>query len=360
MIALRFNSQEQKEKQFVAALKQNVNRYFKENKISTKANAAMVIKTIALLLMYLLPFVLLLVFPLNGWQALLAVVVMGIGVAGVGMGVMHDATHGAYSRHPWVNNMLSGTLYLLGSNVLNWKLQHNVLHHTYTNISGLDEDIESKGPIRLSYNMPLKKFHRYQHLYAVFFYGLMTLAMLTNDFTRLRKYAGMGLLTAQKKELKSEFLKMMARKLVYLSVILGLPIWLTDFSVAEVLLGFFIMHWVASIILSLVFQMAHVVEDASQFNSEKNIGTDWHVHQLKTTSNFARNNRLVSWFVGGLNFQVEHHLFPGICHIHYRQLAPIVEKTAKDYGISYHAQPSFRAALVSHFTQLRKLGTVSV
>lgn len=356
MKPLRFTARETREREFVMNLKKNVNDYFKTNKLSPKANAAMIVKSIVLVSVYVIPFVLILTVPMNAWLGLLCAVVMGIGIAGVGMGVMHDACHGAYSRKQWVNDLLAGSLYLLGSNVLNWKIQHNVLHHTYTNVEGYDEDIAHKGPIRLSENSKLNGIHKFQHVYAIFFYGLMTISMLTNDFTRLRKYAKMGLLASQGRDLKNEFVKMLLRKIVYLLVIIGLPLWLTAFSITHVLVGFFVMHWIASIILSFVFQMAHVVEGASQEDGDHNINTDWHVHQLNTTSDFARNNRLLSWYVGGLNFQIEHHLFPGICHIHYKKLAPIVERTAEAYQVHYNLKPSFRAALVSHLHRLKELG----
>jgi linoleoyl-CoA desaturase len=356
MNSIRFTGKDARDKQFAIALKKNVNDYFKINHLSTKANIGMIFKTVLLISLYLVPFVLVLTVQMNAWLALGSAVVMGAGIAGVGMGVMHDAAHGAYSRRPSVNNLLAGSLYLLGSNVLNWKIQHNVLHHTYTNINGLDEDIDSKGPIRLSENMPLKGIHRFQHLYAFFFYGLMTMVMLTNDFIRLKRYSDMGLLASQGKNLTKEFTKMFLRKIVYLILIFGLPLWLTPFSFWQILLGFFIMHWVASIILSFVFQMAHVVEGASQEKSDHDIASGWHVHQLLTTSDFARNNRLLSWYVGGLNFQIEHHLFPNICHIHYRNLAFIVEKTAKDFGVPYNLKPTFRMALHSHIVRLKQLG----
>lgn len=356
MKQVRFTSREAREKEFVAALKKNVNNYFRQNGISTRANWKMIVKSVILLSTYILPFILVLTVPMNAWLGLLCAVIMGIGIAGVGMGVMHDACHGAYSRKQWVNEMLAGSLYLLGSNVLNWKIQHNVLHHTYTNIEGLDEDIEHKGPIRLSENSKIKGLHRFQHVYALFFYGLMTIAMLTNDFTRLWKYSKMGLLKTQGKNMRQEFIKMLLRKVVYLLVIIGLPLWLTSYSIWQILLGFFVMHWVASIILSFVFQMAHVVEGAAQEDGSHDIETDWHVHQLRTTSDFARNSRLLSWYVGGLNFQIEHHLFPGICHIHYRDLALIVEKTAGDYNIPYNLKPTFGAALKSHMQRLKELG----
>jgi linoleoyl-CoA desaturase len=356
MNTVRFVSDDKHEKQFVMDLRKRVNDYFKLHHISPKANAAMVSKTIILLGSYLVPFVILLVMPMNPWIALGLAVLMGLGIAGIGMGVMHDACHGAYSQKHWVNHLLAGTLYLLGSNVLNWKIQHNVLHHTYTNISGLDEDIDDKGPIRLSENKPLKWYHRFQFIYAFAFYGLMTITMLTNDFTRLYKYHKEGLIKSQNKKMTNEVIKMVFRKIVYLAVIIGLPLWLTGYSFGQIVFGFFVMHWTASIILSFVFQMAHVVEGAEQPVPKSTMPSDWSVHQLHTTSDFARNNKLLSWYVGGLNFQIEHHLFPNICHVHYKNLAPIVEQTAKEYGIIYNLKPSFRSALLSHIYRLKQLG----
>ena len=356
MQSIKFSSQNSIEKEFVITLKKRISDYFKQNSLSTKANAAMIFKTIILLNIYINPFVLILILKLNSITALLMCIIMGIGIAGVGMGVMHDACHGAYSKKEWVNKTLAGTLYLLGSNVLNWKIQHNVLHHSYTNIAGLDEDINDKGPIRLSRYSPLKKYHKYQFIYAFVFYGLMTLSKLFNDFTGLHKYEKSGLVKSQNKKLNLEFLKMLFRKVIYVAIIFGLPLWLTDFSFFQIFLGFFVMHWVASIVLSFIFQMAHVVEGASQPPLAPNIKTEWLVHQVNTTSDFARNNIVLSWFVGGLNFQIEHHLFPHICHIHYKNIAPIVESTAKEFGIKYNLQNSFGSALLSHIKVLHQLG----
>ncbi len=356
MNIVKFTGDKNLDKEFVASLRKNVTDYFKANDISIKANAAMVIKSIILIAVYIVPYIVLLTTPVPLIWAFALVIVMGIGIAGVGMGVMHDACHGAYSRHEWANQLLSGTLYLLGSNVLNWKIQHNVLHHTYTNISGLDEDINEKGPIRLSENSPLRWYHRYQFIYAFIFYGLMTLTMLTNDFFRLMNYNRNGLVRRQGKKVTGEFIKMFIRKSIYLFMIIGLPIMITEYRWYQVVTGFIIMHWIASIILSFVFQMAHVVEGASQENSNHDIENNWHIHQLQTTSDFARNNKLLGWYVGGLNFQIEHHLFPNICHIHYEKIAPIVEKTAHEFGIIYNLKPSFNKAMASHILRLKELG----
>lgn len=356
MKSIRFVAEDKTQKEFASALRKNVKNYFKEKGISSKANTKMKLKTITLISLYIVPFIVLLTVQVPIWLALVLVVISGAGIAGVGMGVMHDSCHGAYSKKKWVNDLLSASNYLLGANVLNWKLQHNVLHHSYTNISGMDEDIDEKGMIRLSPNTPLKKYHRYQHFYAFFFYGMMTINMLLKDFTKLIDYNKKGLVTGQNKNIKSEFFKMVLRKVAYLLVVFGLPLLLTDFTWWQVLLGFLLSHWVASIILSFVFQMAHVVEGPTQSGNTEIVHNDWYVHQLMTTADFAQNSSLLEWYLGGLNFQVEHHLFPNICHIHYRNIAPIVEATAKEYGVPYYVNKTFGNALMSHIRHLKDLG----
>ena len=358
MKAIRFANEDKSQETFSSALRKNVNNYFKENNISQNANSTMVIKTIVMVSLYLVPFILLLTINTPTWLAIVYTVIMGIGIAGTGMGVMHDAVHGSYSKKKWVNDLLGGSLYLLGSNVLNWKIQHNVLHHTYTNINEYDEDIDSKGPIRLAEKSQLKWFHKHQYIHAFFFYGLMTLSKTYNDFPQLAKYNKMGLTKGQNGKPNWEFLKMIVRKLLYLALIIGLPLYFTQFNWWQVLIGFFIMHWVAGFILAVIFQLAHVVEGADQPipSEDGNIDNEFAVHQLLTTSDFARNNFFLNWFVGGLNFQVEHHLFPQICHVHYKKLSYIVEKTAKDFNLPYNLKPTFVSAFMSHVKRLKELG----
>jgi len=358
MKAIKFVSEEIWQKKFAAAVRHNVNNYFKEKGISTKGNITLVTQTITMLAFYIVPFVILLTIPMNAWLALPLVILIGIGTAGIGMCVMHDAVHGSYSGRDRVNKIMGGTMYLLGSNVFNWKVQHNIMHHAYTNIEGFDEDIGARGPIRLSQYAPLKKIHRYQYIHAFFFYGLLTISKLTKDFGQLVKYNRAGITQKHNINPKLEYAKMVIVKLIYLFTFIGLPILITDFSWWQVLLGFFIMHWIAGCILSTIFQMAHVVEGAQQFKPDADgiINTEWAVHELRTTSDFARNNLFLNWYVGGLNFQIEHHLFPNICHVHYRKIAPIVEKTAHEFGLCYNLKPSFIKALGSHVSRLKQLG----
>lgn len=358
MKTVRFLSSDPLQKQFGDAVRKDVGNYFKEKGISSKGNTAMYIKTIMMLSIYLVPFVIILSTPVSTGMAVLLVIVMGIGEAGIGMSVMHDAAHGVYSEKKWVNNLFASSMYLLGGNPFNWKIQHNILHHRFTNIYGLDQDIETKALLRLCEHAPIKKIHRFQYVYAFFLYGLMTLAKLFMEFKQLQEFNKAGITEEQRHDPRKEMTKLALSKLIYFFVVLGLPIWLTDFSWWQILVGFSIMHVTAGIIMSTIFQMAHIVEGALQpiANAQGVIENEWSVHELYTTSDFARNNFWLNWYAGGLNFQIEHHLFPNVCHIHYRKIAPIVEHTAREFGYTYNLKPTFISALISHIKRLKELG----
>lgn len=353
---LRFNPE--MDKDFAGLLKDRVNQYFKEKQISRYANTEMVVKTIFMLSLYILPFVAMLTLAMPWWAYLLMSVVMGVGMAGIGLAVMHDANHGAYSRNKTVNDLVGRSLNLLGGNITNWKIQHNVKHHTYTNIDGHDEDIAPKGGlIRLCPHSELKRRHRYQFIYAWPLYGLMTFTwILMKDIRQHLEYSREGLL-AKYGGITMSWIKLLSTKIIYLAILFGLPLWLTPFSFGMVFLGFFLMHYTGGLILALVFQPAHVMEDNEYPLPEGGtVENNWSVHQLHTTCNFAPNNKLLSWYVGGLNYQVEHHLFPNICHVHYRHLSRIVQQTASEFGLPYKSYRSFRAALKYHGQMLYVLG----
>jgi linoleoyl-CoA desaturase len=362
MKALKFSSSEAYQKEFGIALRKNVSHYFKLKAIDTKGNWSMYFKAIIMLGIYIIPFVILLSMPIHiGWAVLL-VVLMGIGEAGIGMSVMHDAAHGAFSHKKWVNQLFASTMYLLGSTTFNWKIQHNLWHHTYTNIYRYDTDIDTKGIIRLCEHAPWKKHHQWQYIYAFPIYGLMTLSKLVMDFGFLVMINKKGVTTGQNRSPKLEMFYLILAKLLYFLVIIGLPIVLSDFSWWQILVGFAILHVTAGMIMSTVFQMAHVVEGAVQAlpNADGIIESDWLVHQLRATSDFARNNHFLNWYIGGLNFQIEHHLFTNICHIHYAKIAPIVERTAREFGLAYNLKPTFGDALSSHIRRLKELGVQPV
>ncbi len=343
---------------FTSALRNNVNNYFKQQNISAKGNAKIITKSIIMMALYFVPFILILTLPIKGAWIFPFSIIMGVGMAGIGMSVMHDAMHGSFSKKPWLNKLLGNSIYLIGGNTFNWKIQHNFLHHTYTNIQGLDEDIEPKGMLRLSQHTPLKRIHRFQYIYAFFLYCLMTTFRMVNEFSQLIKYNRLGITAQQKSSPRKEIIILALTKATYLSIFIGLPLLFSEASWSLIFIGFLLTHVIASVIMSVVFQLAHVVEEAQQPQPDTQgvINAEWTVHELATTVNFARSNWFVSWITGGLNYQIEHHLFPHICHVHYKALSPIVESTAKEFGLKYNANPTFRGAFNSHVRQLRALG----
>jgi linoleoyl-CoA desaturase len=254
--------------------------------------------------------------------------------------------------------MMGNTLNLLGGNASLWRMQHNTLHHTFTNIDGVDEDINGRSFLRFSPHQPVKKMNRYQHIYAWGFYTLLTLNwVMVSDFFRVFRYREKGLIK-NKKELRKELTQLIFWKSLYYAYAIVLPILLVPVAPWVTILGFVIMHMVAGFILSVVFQMAHVMTEAAYpVPDETNtLPNSWAIHQIETTINFAPKSKLISWLVGGLNYQIEHHLFSNISHVHYKKLSVIVEETAHEFGVAYRSHPTFARALREHTKMLRQLG----
>jgi linoleoyl-CoA desaturase len=344
---------------FFLTVRKRVNEYFKNKGHSIKANREMVIKSASLLIAYFLSLAFIFIVNPPFWIALLGWAIAGIALAGIGMSVMHDANHGAYSENKTINIIMGHTLNLIGGSVFNWKLQHNLLHHTYTNISGMDDDIQDRAALRLSPHSQIKGFHRLQWFYATFFYGLMTLYwVLAKDIIQYYKYKKDGTLKNEKQKNAGTILLILSNKLIYLFVMIGLPVLFFHLSFFQVLVGFLMMHFFSGVILAYVFQLAHSVEGTSHPLPDENgvIENAWAVHQMNTTVNFSPGNRVISWYVGGLNYQIEHHLFPKICHVHYPKIAGIVKETAAEFNIPYMENKSFSKALQSHFIILKNLG----
>ena len=352
---------DRKKSVFVKTLKKRVDNYFRENKISKHANFNMFLKTILLILLYFGSYSLLYVFNASYFSIILWFA-MGFGMAGIGMSVMHDANHGAYSKNKKINNFFGFFITFLGGNYINWRIQHNVLHHTYTNISSMDEDLDSGVLFRFSPDQKLKKHHKYQHLYAWFLYGLMTIQWsFEKDFLQLIRYHKNGLLKIQKRNFTNQMALLIFYKVIYYAYALVLPLIFLD-NWWLVLIGYFTMHYTAGLILSIVFQCAHVMEpnDFNSPNESRVVDKNWFVHQLNTTCNFAMNSKLLSWFIGGLNFQIEHHLFPNICHIHYKKISKIVQSTAQEFNVPYKSYKNMFSAVRSHYKFLKHLGSYNI
>lgn len=355
---VKYNTKDQPT--FFRELRKRVNKYFKDNDISRHANINMKVKTVVMLSLYFVPFILMLTGVVTSpWMSLLMWSIMGFGMLGIGFSIMHDANHGSYSKNQKVNNALGYLIHFIGGYDKNWKIQHNVLHHSFTNVDGFDEDIDV-GVIRLSPNQERKKFHQFQMFYAPFLYSLMTINWSTiKDFAQLSRYNKKNLLKGQGITFRKGIAQVIFNKLWYYGLMIALPMILIDLPWWQILLGFLMMHLICGLVIAFVFQAAHVLEETDFFtvDTKGSVENNWAIHQMKTTANFANKSILFSWFIGGLNYQIEHHLFPNICHVHYRKISKIVKKTADEFSIPYKQHKTFYGAVKSHLTLLNQLGT---
>ena len=345
--------------QFFRTLNKRVNDYFNEHNINKTGNWKLHIKTCIMFSLFFIPFFVIFFIEIPVLVYLFASVVIGIGMAGVGMNVMHDGNHGSYSSKNWLNKIMGGSIYILAGNVYNWQVQHNVLHHTYTNIPGHDEDLDAGRVIRFTKEATWYKFHAFQHYYSIFLYGLLTINWcLTTDFKQMGGYLKRKLSYGNTPNPKTLWTGLVISKIVYFSFWIILPLIFGAASWWVILIGFFIMHYTAGMILSIVFQLAHITEDTinPHPNEEGEIENTWAIHQLLTTVNFAPKNWIVNWYTGGLNHQIEHHIFPNISHIHYGKIAEFVKQTAAECELPYFEYQTMRSAVIAHFRHLKELG----
>ncbi len=344
---------------FYNTLKERVDQYFIDNHTSQHANVTMVFKTIVMLSLYFVPYALIMTQGYSNLGMWFCSSLMGLGLGGIGMSIMHDANHDAYSSVPFLNKLIAQSLTLGGGNNRNWKTQHNILHHTFTNIHGYDRDIDSKVIMRFSPSGKYKSIQRFQVFYVFIFYSIMSLYWTTaKDFVQYFEFNKGG---QHRDSGFQKFITLMGLiiwKAIYFTYIFALPMIFVHLSFLQVLVGFLTLHSISGLILSIVFQLAHVVE-GTKFpvpDEKGNIENEWAIHQMQTTADFCRGNWLITYYVGGLNYQIEHHLFPRICHVHYPEIAKIVESTAKEFGVPYIYNDSLWKALKSHMSIISKLG----
>lgn len=319
----------------------------------------MVVKTIFMLTLFFVPLMVLASGMVTNVLMLFSMYILsGLGMAGIGMGVMHDAIHGSYSKNKNINTLLGYTFNLIGANSTVWKIQHNVLHHTYTNIDHADDDLNAPFFLRFSPHAKHYWLHQFQHIYIWFFYSISTLSWITTkDFVRIKRYRNLGFLD-KKNEYKKALLSMTAWKLFYYSYALALPMIMVPFSWWIILLAFISMHMVTGLLVSIIFQIAHImpVNEFPLPDDQGLIDDNWYGHQFATTSNFSPKSNLLFWLIGGLNYQIEHHVLPDVCHVHYKELTQIVSETAREYGMPYHVKKSLVHAIWDHTKMLRLLG----
>jgi linoleoyl-CoA desaturase len=340
-----------------AELRAEVDAWFDERGLSPHANAAMVVKTLTLLGTCVGSYLLLILVPMAGLAQLGLCVVLGVALAGIGMAVGHDALHGAYARHRWVNRLVGHSFDLIGANSYIWRLTHNLTHHGYTNVEGTDLDLDYAPVMRTSPSAPRAHLHRFQHFYAPLLYSIASAHWLFVKDASYYMKRPLGAVARPRHSVWA-WLGLVVGKVYAFGIYLVLPLLLVDRPWPAVLAGVAVMLLTSGLTLSTVFQVAHMFPQATfPKPNEKGVLPEGFVaHQLRTTMNFACENRAISWLVGGLNFQVEHHLFPHICSIHYPKLRPIVRDFARSHGLPYHEVPTLAGAVAAHLQHLRALG----
>lgn len=341
---------------FHEEVKRRVLMYFQHTGLSPRDSPRMYVKTAALLLWFVASYAGLVFAATTWWQGVLLSFSLSFAMAGVGFCVQHDANHGAYSNHGAINRLMGMTLDMLGASSYLWRVKHNISHHTYTNLMGADDDIDL-GPFgRLSPAQPRRRVHRLQQFYLWALYGFLILKWhFVYDFKNI----------ARARIARNRFprpggwnlVELIGGKTLFFGWALVVPALFHPWWV--VLLYYTGTSFVLGLLLSVIFQLAHCVEEADF--PQPPPGTDqlpdaWAVHQVQTTVDFARGSRILTWYVGGLNFQIEHHLFPRICHVHYPRIAGIVQAVCAEFGVRYTAHESFLGAVSSHWRWLRRMG----
>ena len=354
MYKVSFNN---KVSSFHQELKSSVELYFSNNQVKKTGNWKLYIKAIILVPAAIGLYLNLLFAHLTLIPGILLSGFLGFVLASIGFNIMHDACHGSYSRKPWVNNLMGLSLNMLGGNAFIWKFKHNIIHHTYTNIDGIDDDIAKSPAMRQCESQKWVKAHRFQHIYMIFLYAISSFLWVSMmDFEKYFKQKIHN--TSLQKMDFGEHIIFWLSKLVYVLFYIVIPVHFTGWQAWAI--GFSCMHIMLGLTLALVFQLAHVVEDAEFVFAPgiepQKIEEEWAIHQVRTTANFAPKNKLVSWFVGGLNFQIEHHLFPKVSHVHYPAIAEIVKRICVKHQVHYNEFKTMTAAVASHFRKMKSLG----
>lgn len=336
-----------------AELRREVDAYFAEPGRSRRDVPAMARKTVILFAWFIAAWVGFVLGLDTPWIAAPCAIALGLAVAGIGFSVQHDANHGATSERAWKNRALGWTLDLLGGSSFVWRHKHNVVHHTYTNIDGHDDDLDAGPLARLSPLQERRPWHRLQHLYLWPFYGLIHLKwLLIDDFANLAT----GTVGSHKlpRPRGADVVQLVVGKLFAVTWLVVVPLVLRP--AWSTLVYCLLVSATTGIVSAITFQLAHVVREA-EFVAPVPVQTnDWAVHQIHTTVDFAPKSRVLTWYMGGLNFQVEHHLFPKICHVHYPALAEIVTRVSARHGVTHRVAPTFWGALASHYRILADLG----
>ena len=341
--------------EFITTLRDRVDKHFAGR--CRRNDPRLRRKAIIIAVWFVASYALLLTVQWRAAQVLLCIS-YALAAGALGFNIFHDATHGSFSAKGGVNLLLSRlSCTALGASRYFWRYKHNVLHHRFTNIFEWDDDLETRGSLRLSPKQPWEPRFKNQHRWFYFLYSLATIEWLfVKDFVQyftleINPYQGVPRMSRKEK------VEFWASKAIYLAIFVALPLAL--FPISRVVIGLLLFHVTLSLMLTFVFNLAHAngkVDFPAPSGTPATIGEEWAAHQMKTTVNFATDNRILNWLAGGLNFQIEHHLFPDINHTHYSDISGIVRHAAREFGLPYNCYDSYFGTVKSHYRTLRDLG----
>jgi linoleoyl-CoA desaturase len=345
------------DRSFQIELRRRVDAFFEGSGRRKVDNWQMYVKSMFILSCFGTSYALLVFSAHSVWTGIPYAVVLGLTMAGIGFCIQHDGGHNAYSQRRWLNKLAAMSLDLIGGSSYVWHFKHSVIHHTYVNITGWDTDIDFRALARVTPHQKLLPFHRWQHLYLWPLYGFLAIKwQLLDDF----QYIITGRLGRHRvpRPKGKDLAVFIGGKIVFFTWVFAVPLMFHSFI--TVLFYYGVAVLVLGIVLSIIFLLPHTVGQAEfplPLPGTRRMEKPWAVHQAMVTLDFAQNNPVATWLLGGLNFHLEHHLFPTICHVNYPSMASIVRQTCKDFGISYASHPSFFKGLIAHFRWLRLLGT---
>lgn len=313
-------------------------------------------KTAIILVAFAALYTLLVFFAATWWQAVPLAILLGLAAAEIGFNIQHDGSHKAYSKHAWINKLMAMTLDAIGGSSYIWHWKHVVFHHMYVNVKDHDADIDIGVFGRLSPHQRRRAFHRLQHWYLWPLYGVIAVKWHFFDDFRDLAVGRIGTNPFPRPR-NQELVLFFAGKAAFFTLAFVIPVLTHPFWVVAAFYG--IAALVLGIALSVVFQLAHCVERAKfslPNRASGHIESAWAVHQVESTLDFSRDSKVVGWLLGGLNFQIEHHLFPRICHVHYRAISQLTETTCREFNVPYTRNTGLRTGIASHYRWLRRMG----
>lgn len=344
--------------EFTKTLARRVDDYFHERGISRHANAHMIFKTILWLSLFVAAWVWLMTGRFTSVGIAGVYVILGFSQLFANFNIAHDANHGAYSSSRRVNRIVGCVFDLNGASSYLWRLLHNDAHHAFVNIRGADTTLLSGNLFRFTPHDRRRPYHRFQHLYAPLLYCLSTLDwVLTKDFRWLfhERFGNHRIA----KHPAGELVLLFGGKVLYFTYMLVLPLLYVDVPWYAIVTGFVVMHLLLGFTIALIFQPNHFNEHAAYPDADAGgrIANNAMRHIFDTTSDYARTDPFTTWILGGLNLHVIHHMFSGICHVHYPALTKIVMQTAEEYGLRYRENKTLTGAFLAHLRWLKVLGT---